>query len=316
MEMFERPNGYIGPDLNPERLRYRPRVFSPGVYALIADPIPCDNSGLIVGTRAALLVDAGINGETARKLQQWVQKLTDQPLKYLVNTNYHGDHTFGNYAFPAGVEIIAQRNTAASMNDLAYEKKIRSRNLFGHDEQLADVTYWRKPDRTFDERLDIDLGGRVVELHYFGPGNTPGDTIVYLREERLAWTGNLVGHQRILPMLLEIGPIAYIQTLERCQRALDIQTIVPGHGPLGSAGSMQRTIDYLWALYRDVKDAFEAGLSAEAAVGAVRIRPEFRLPFWFPKPKMHSLMDNFQRLNVLFTYRELERIEAENRKTA
>ena len=79
---------------------------------------------------------------------------------------------------------------------------------------------------------------------------------------------------------------------------------------------MQRTIDYLWALYRDVKDAFEAGLSAEAAVGAVRIRPEFRLPFWFPKSKMHSLMDNFQRLNVLFTYRELERIEAENRKTA
>jgi cyclase len=316
MEMFERPNGYVGPNLNPRRLRYLPRAFAHGVYALLANPMPCDNSGLIVGDRAALWIDAGINGEAARKLQQWVAKLTDKPLKYLVNTNYHGDHTFGNYAFPSQVEIIAHRNTAASMKDLAYEKKIRSRNLFGDDEQVADVTYWRKPDRVFDERLEIDLGGRVVELHYFGPGNTPGDTIVYLREQRLAWTGNFVGHKRILPMLLEIGPRDYIQTLERCQRALDIDTIVPGHGPLGSADSMQRTIDYLWALYRDVKEAFDAELSAEGAVGAVRIRPEFRLPWWFPIRKMHSLMENFQRLNVLFTYRELERQHAERSKAA
>lgn len=52
----------------------------------------------------------------------------------------------------------------------------------------------------------------------------------------------------------------------------------PGHGPLGSRESMQRTIDYLWAMYRDVKEGFAAGLSADAAVGAVRLRPEFRLP--------------------------------------
>src|SRR5690349_12700173 len=201
MEMLERPNGYIGPNLNPEGLTYRARAFAPGVYALLASPMPCDNSGLIVGSDAALLIDAGINAETAQKLQQWAARLCDQPLKYLVNTNYHGDHTFGNYAFNAEVEIIAHRNTANSMKDLAYEKKVRQRNLFGHDEQVADVTYWRKPDRVFDDRLDIDLGGRIVELHYFGPGNTPGDTIVYLREQRLAWTGNFVGHKRILPML-------------------------------------------------------------------------------------------------------------------
>jgi cyclase len=316
MEMFERPSGYIGPNLNPEGLRYRPRAFAPGVYALLADPMPCDNSGLIAGNHSALLIDAGINGTTARKLQQWVERLTDKPLKYLINTNYHGDHTFGNYAFPRGVEIIAHRNTAASMNDLAYEKKIRSRNLFGHDDQLHDVTYWRKPDRMFDERLDIDLGGRIVELHYFGPGNTPGDTIVYLRENRLAWTGNFVGHKRVLPMLLEIGPLDYIQTLERCQRALDIDTIVPGHGPLGSAESMQRTIDYLWALDQDVKTAFDNGLSSDAAIGAVRIRPEFRLPWWFPIREMHSLMENFQRLNVLFTYGELQRKQRESSRAA
>jgi cyclase len=169
------------------------------------------------------------------------------------------------------------------------------------------VTRWRKPDSVFDDHLEVDLGGRIVHLHYFGPGNTPGDTIVYLPDLRLAWTGNFVGHKRILPMLLEIGPLQYIETLERCQRALDTWTIVPGHGPLGSRESMQRTIDYLWALYRDVQKAFAAGLSADGAVGAVQLRPEFRLPWWFPVPRLRVLMHNFQRLNVLFTYRELER---------
>lgn len=66
------------------------------------------------------------------------------------------------------------------MTDLEYEKRTRSRNLYGRGEPIADVTRWRKPDRVFDERLHIDLGGIVVQLRHFGPGNTPGDTIVYL----------------------------------------------------------------------------------------------------------------------------------------
>jgi cyclase len=311
MEMYERPLGYVGPNLNPEGLTFRPLAFSDGVYALLASPMPCDNSGLIVGKDAALMIDAGVNGEVAHKLQSLAARLTDRPLKYLINTNYHGDHTFGNYAFSNDVEIISHRNTVASMKDLEYEKKIRSRNLFGHDQQISDVTHWRKPDRVFDDYLAIDLGGRTVHLHYFGPGNTPGDTIVYLPEFKLAWTGNFVGHKRILPMLLEIGPLQYIETLERCQRSLDVEVIVPGHGPLGSKQSMQRTVDYLWALYQDVHEAFAAGLKVEAAVSAVRLGPEFRLPWWFPIREMRSLMENFQRLNVLFTYRELQRESSE-----
>jgi len=307
MEMFERPLGYVGPNIEPSTVRFRPRAFAPGVYALMARPMPRDNSWLIVGSDAALLVDAGINGAVAAQLQAWVAKLTDKPLKYLVNTNYHGDHTFGNYAFPASVEIIAHKLTAQSMADLDYEKKIRSRNLFGHEAAIADVTYWRKPDRVFEGRLDIDLGGRVVQLRHFGPGNTPGDTVVYVPDERIAWTGNFVSNQRIIPMLLEISPLQYIDTLARCKAALDIRTIVPGHGPLGKPVAFERTMRYLWALYQDVKAAFDAGLSAEGAVDAIALRPEFQLPWWFPRRSMRDLMKQFQRLDVLFVYRELER---------
>ena len=72
----------------------------------MASPVPRD---LIVREDAALIIDAGINGESARKIRAVVHQLPDRPIKYLVNTNYHGDHTFGNYAFPDTVEIVAHR---------------------------------------------------------------------------------------------------------------------------------------------------------------------------------------------------------------
>jgi cyclase len=71
------------------------------------------------------------------------------------------------------------------MNDLAAEKKIRSRNLFEKDAGIDDVATWRKPDRVFDgEFTELNLGDRAVQLWHFGPGNTPGDTIVYVRKQK------------------------------------------------------------------------------------------------------------------------------------
>lgn len=194
------------------------------------------------------------------------------------------------------------------MSDFEYEKSIRSRNLFGDDAAIADVTYWRKPDRTFDgERLDIDLGKRVVQLWHFGAGNTPGDTIVYLPETKTAWTGNLIGNEHLIIMLLESGPHEYINTLARVKARLDIRTIVPGHGPLGKPVSFDRTIAYLWRLLQDVTLAYDAGLSAEAAVEAVRLPKEFQLPIYVPAGSLRRMMTSFHRLNVLSTYRQLQK---------
>src|ERR1051325_5008589 len=133
MEIEERTAGYVGPNLEPSKVKFKSKRFGDGVYALMASPLPRDNSGLIVGKDAALMIDAGINGDIARKLQNLAKRLTDKPLLYLVNTNYHGDHTFGNYAFPASVEIIAHREPAPQMTDLARERRIRSKNFLGND---------------------------------------------------------------------------------------------------------------------------------------------------------------------------------------
>jgi glyoxylase-like metal-dependent hydrolase (beta-lactamase superfamily II) len=157
-------------------------------------------------------------------------------VRYLVNTTYHGDHSFGNASFPAEVTVLSSRINRDNMTDLAAEKARRADNLDGDVALLDAVTDWRRPDVVFESAAEIDLGGRVVQLLYFGPGNGPGDTIVYLPDAKVAWTGNYLGHAGIAPMLLQGGPTPDLASLRRLRAALpELGTIVPGHGPVGTA---------------------------------------------------------------------------------
>ena len=122
MEIQQRPAHYQGPNLDPAGVRLVPRFLGRAVYALLASKMPRDNSGVVVGSRGALVIDAGINRTMAGQIQEHVRRLTDKPLLYLVNTNYHGDHTFGNYAFPSSVEVVAHRKTSDSKNDLVPDR--------------------------------------------------------------------------------------------------------------------------------------------------------------------------------------------------
>jgi len=209
-ELTERPPDYLGPNLNPNGLVLQPQQLSAGVYALMANMPPKDNNGVIIGERAVLVVDAGITAAVSRQIQDRVRQLTDTPIRYLVNTTYHGDHTFGNAAFPNDITIISSRQNKASMRDLDYEKRMRFGNMRGDQDALADVTSWRQPDVVFERYCAIDLGNKLVELWHFGPGNAPGDTIVYVPEAKVAWTGNFLMASGLPPMLLEGGPGPYI----------------------------------------------------------------------------------------------------------
>jgi cyclase len=308
-EMEERPDGYLGPDLNPDGLVLEPRELAPGVHALLANQMPKDNNGLIVGERAALVVDAGINGTIARQIQALAQRLTDRPVRYLANTTYHGDHTFGNSAFSSEVTILSSALNRASMLDLAREKRIRGRNLRGNLAALDDVLEWRRPDIVFDRYVQVDLGGRIVELWHFGPGNAPGDTIVYVPDARVAWTGNFLPRAGIAPMLLEGGPDPYVQTLLAMQRTVDLSTIiVPGHGPLGEAGSaIDWLVRYLRDLSASVRQALAEGLDAGTTVAASPIPERYSLPTQAPHAAdLRDLVRHLHRLNVLATYRGLQ----------
>lgn len=132
--------------------------------------------------------------DVARQSQDTAGTLSTVPLRYLANTTYHGDHTFGNAAFPKDVVIVSSYQNRVSIKDREGEKKIPAGNMYGNIEALEDVVKWRKPDVAFNRFLRIDRGDQEVELWHFGPGSGPGDTIVYSQRAKIAWTGNFLAH--------------------------------------------------------------------------------------------------------------------------
>ena len=294
------PAAFVPPPLHPGEIELKTRELAPSVHALLSGHPAVDNSGFVVGERGVLVIDAHINDAMARQIQAAVARVTDKPILYLVNTNYHGDHTFGNAAFPAHTTVIAHRETAARMRHFEHEKKLMLRTVNGDTSVFGDVTL-RLPDVTFDKYLAIDLGGRVIELHHFGPGNTPGDTVVYVPDARVAWTGNLVVGQGTIPLLFEGRATTYLGTIARFAETLDVATIIPGHGFPATGAILGRYMSYLTALIQQVRDVHRAGRTVEQAVAEVALEAAYLPP---PDSPVRQFLIGLHALNVQQTYRD------------
>lgn len=297
---IEMPSWMDAPMINPRGSELIVRDLGNGAYALISNKPPVNNSGFIVGERGVLVIDSHINAEMARKIQDAVREVTDKPILYLVNTNYHGDHSFGNYAFPQETTIIAHQQTALKMLDFEDEKRFLFKPVNCDSRILADVQL-RLPSMQFEKSLKIDLGNREIEIHHFGPGNTPGDTVVFDSTTKTAWTGNLILGAPSVPWMLTGEPQQYIESLARFS-ALDIEFIIPGHGAETGREQIQIYSDYLKKLISDVKDEALNGRTLEETVSNLPLDKMF-LPQGTPKNFAELLMD-MHRWNVTKTYEE------------
>ena len=230
--------------------------------------------------------------------------MTDKPILYLVNTNYHGDHTFGNYAFPADTKVVAQRLTAEAMRGFEHEKEFLLQTVNGDRSVYADVKL-RLPDVVFEESLSLDLGGRVVELYHFGPGNTAGDTVVYVPEVKTAWTGNLVLGAGTIPWAIDGNTEGYLETITKLAATLDIETIVPGHILMASGDTLATYESYLRDHVASVKRAIRLGRTAEQTLVDLPLSEVYLPPADSPLAELRPIMQGFHRWNVKKTYQEL-----------
>jgi glyoxylase-like metal-dependent hydrolase (beta-lactamase superfamily II) len=132
------------------------------------------NGGVYIGDNAVLVIDAKMDKTSVDQTIEEIKKLTDKPIKYLVNTHSDGDHVAGNKFFPQTVTFISQENCRKEML------------LPGRNNAPSE---WTKPELlpflpsiTFRDKMDIYLGSKKIELWYFGVGHTTGDTVVYFTE--------------------------------------------------------------------------------------------------------------------------------------
>ena len=240
-----------------------------GIYEIrhedAPDGFPQGNTTVIIGDRDVLVVDSCYYPPTARQDIAQIRQWTSKPVRFLVNTHWHYDHTMGNgvyaEAFP-GIEVIAQTQTRKNIkgynpgwfarypgrtvtlqqqldsgkktDGTAMTEKEKSEfadAVRGRAPVLAEFSKLvdRTPDMGFDTALDIDLGSREVQIRHLGRGNTAGDAIVYLPKEKILAAGDLLDHP--IPYLGGGYPVDEIATLEKLAQ-YDIETIVPGHGDL------------------------------------------------------------------------------------
>jgi glyoxylase-like metal-dependent hydrolase (beta-lactamase superfamily II) len=245
------------------------------------------NAGLVVGDGASLLVDTLFDLRLTADMLTAMQPVTRvAPIGTLVNTHANGDHCYGN-ELVEGAEIIASAATAhemtevppamlAALNKAEGEVGALFRHFFGAFE--FDGIEVRMPTRTFEGRLDVEVGGRAVELIEVGPAHTRGDTLAYVPDARTVFTGDI----------LFIGgtPIVWAGPLSNWVKAcdlmlgMDIDTVVPGHGPLTDKAGIVAVRDYLAFVDTEATTRHAAGVDAwEAARDIAReigAREEFR----------------------------------------
>ena len=235
------------------------------------------NAGLVVDGGQSLLVDTLFDLGLTREMMASMRRATPAAAKIgtLVNTHSNGDHTFGNQLIE-GAEIVVARGCAEEMVERPPEElAAMMRNwralgvagaflheVMGSRFKFDDVVY-TPPTKTFDGTLDLRVGRKTVKLVEVGPAHTRGDVLAYVPEDRMVFTGDILfvgGHPAVWA-----GPIG--NWIKACDLMLswDVETVVPGHGPITDKAGVRALKHYLEFTRAEARKRFDAGMTDEEA---------------------------------------------------
>ena len=218
-----------------------------------------NNTGFVVGAEDVVAIDASSTERRTRAFLDAIAAVAPQPVRTMVDTHTHGDHTNGHCLF-GDATVVGHRNC---------REGVRNQVIGGLDAVFGSVEWGaltiRPPSVVLDERLDVYAGDRLMELHYIGmPAHTTGDVVAWLPEERVLFAGDLVFNGGT-PFVLMGSVEGALDALERL-RSFDAAVIVPGHGPVCEAGSIDVVERYLRLVLDVARQARAAGIGAlEAA---------------------------------------------------
>jgi glyoxylase-like metal-dependent hydrolase (beta-lactamase superfamily II) len=285
-----------------------------GVYAVIARPGIASNAAFIVNQDDVVVVDTHLRPSWANETIAEIRKVTNKPVRYVINTHWHRDHVQGNQAYIAafgpGVTIIQQdlaredqlkyqpveittrapeeiarleKLLASGKNEKGLPLTADSRAQLQHLLDLQHAYVAEIPqiqlipgNLTFDRTLVLHEPDRDICLYYYGYAHTRGDAIVYLPAEKIVMTGDVL--ESGVPMMRTAYPVEWIGVLGAIQK-LDWNIVIPGHG------GIQRDHDtingftaYMQDLVAGVKQAVAKGMTADEAVKAVDLSKYSKMP--------------------------------------
>jgi cyclase len=259
------------------------------------------NNEVIIGQRDVMVVDTGTTPAAARAFLEDLRLITNKPVRYVVNTHFHYDHTDGNQVYAGKADIIAHEYVKYAIQNLnvlqrepfktsqlinvptrieALKKQIADEKDTGRrntlEQQLAVAQQgWEElkeirptpPGVTYSKKKILNLGGREVQLLFLGRGHTNGDTVVYLPKEKIICTGDLMESQ--IAYMGDAQFDEWVATLDALKK-LAFNTDLPGHGvPFKDKSLITAFQSYLSDLTRQVTALRQQGLSAEESAQKV-----------------------------------------------
>ncbi len=264
------------------------------------------NAGIVTSGTASLLIDTLFDLKLTQEMLDTMRKSIPAAadIDMLVNTHANGDHCYGNQLV-AGAQIIASARTAEEMvtgvspgQMAALLKMAPAMGQLGEfmsrifsPFEFDNITL-TLPDKTFEGKLTIQVGDRTVELLEVGPAHTLGDTLVHIPADRVIFTGDILfigGHP-----IMWAGPTS--NWIRACDLilSLDVETIVPGHGPITDKKGVVEVKGYLEYIYAEARKRYEAGMPASEAARDI---PLDRYASWSEGERI--------AVNVISIYREL-----------
>ncbi|MFF5446619.1 MBL fold metallo-hydrolase [Streptomyces sp. NPDC012888] len=228
---------------------------APGVYAYVQpDGGWClNNAGFVTDGGRTLLVDTAATERRALALRDAVTASGSPPPRTVVNTHHHGDHTYGNAVFTPEALVLGHENARAEQLAAGHQlEAIWPATDFG-DIRIT------PPDLTYTDRMTLYAGDTEVRVLHPGVAHTTGDSVVWLPEQRVVFTGDLVfaGGTPFLAMGSLAGSLRALELL----RDLDAETVVPGHGPLTDPSAYDATERYLRWVAELAREGRAEGLS-------------------------------------------------------
>lgn len=241
------------------------RELAPGVFAFVGGE-GTTNSGFVVTEEGVVVIDTQGPPERAKLLKKKIKETTNKKIVFVINTHYHGDHTFGNQYF-AEAAIIAHENARRALIDRDEAHRAMFARFFG-EESLKGFSL-TLPGVTFNDRMTFRLGGRTIELvHPWPIAHTDGDIFVWLPAERIVFAGDLLYNGR-LPLLNDGGTAGALKALDLITLT-DASVLVPGHGPVSVMDDVARYRGFIEALRTEVAALIDRGASREEAVSQVK----------------------------------------------
>lgn len=254
------------------------------------------NFGVIDTVDGAILIDSGASAIGAKILEAHARKLTGKPVRWVINTGAQDHRWFGNaYFIEKGAEVIAHSRTVSTQTAQRAGQLQRITPALKDRFDGTDPTVARRVEQA--DKAKLELGGRTIVMHYFGDAHFPGDVVLWMPQERIAFAGDHVYVDRILG----IRPFSNAQTwLEAFEQivALEPQAIVPGHGRVtDTAGATADTGDYLAFILDGVTRLADEMAGAEAALEALADAPQFQ--------RLENF-DELHRANIIQAYLRIE----------